>query len=120
MLPCKAGQPALAAQLLDHGRGVLLGQALDERTDLTALASSRPDLAARFNQLRDQLDPRLPGADPALAAGPDGQQAANAAASAGRPSSAATPPGHSTPCCRKCAAWPASAASCCRPRPRTC
>jgi len=78
----EAGQPALAVQLLDHGRGVLLGQALDERTDLTALATSRPDLAARFGQLRDQLDPAgLPAANPALAAGPDGQQAASAAAS---------------------------------------
>ena len=38
------------------GPGVLLGQALDTRTDLSALAEWHPDLAARFTVLRDNLD----------------------------------------------------------------
>lgn len=50
------GDNDLAVQLLEHGRGVLLGQALDARADLTALAVVRPDLAQRFAELRDQLD----------------------------------------------------------------
>jgi tetratricopeptide (TPR) repeat protein len=45
----------LAVQLLEQGRGVLLGQALDARTDLTALRTLRPQLATRFVNLRDQL-----------------------------------------------------------------
>jgi len=56
------GETDLAAELLEQGRGVLLGQALDAHTDLTALEGMRPDLAARFAQLRDQLDAaRTPG-----------------------------------------------------------
>jgi hypothetical protein len=51
-----AGQPGRAVELLDQGRGVLLGQALDTRTDLTALASQYPGLAKRFTVLRDTLD----------------------------------------------------------------
>jgi hypothetical protein len=50
------GQADLALRLLEQGRGVLLGQALDTRTDLTALERVRPDLARRFVQLREQLD----------------------------------------------------------------
>lgn len=38
------------------GRGVLLSQALDTRTDLTRLAERHPDLAAEFVRLRDPLD----------------------------------------------------------------
>ncbi|MGW6742892.1 CHAT domain-containing protein [Streptomyces sp. NPDC055025] len=45
-----------ALRLLEAGRAVLLGQALDTRSDLTDLNRQRPDLAARFVQLRDQLD----------------------------------------------------------------
>lgn len=48
-------QVDLALRLLEQGRGVLLGQALDTRTDLAALERARPDLASRFVQLRDQL-----------------------------------------------------------------
>ncbi|WP_347177105.1 CHAT domain-containing protein [Parafrankia sp. EAN1pec] len=51
-----AGLPERAIELFEQGRGVLLGQALDTRTDLTALAEQFPDLARRFIALRDDLD----------------------------------------------------------------
>jgi tetratricopeptide (TPR) repeat protein len=51
-----AGQPDRAVELFEQGRGVLLGQALDTRTDLTALTGEHPGLAARFTALRDDLD----------------------------------------------------------------
>ena len=58
-----AGLADRAVELFEQGRGVLLGQALDTRTDLTALAEQHPDLAARFTALRDDLDraETLPG-----------------------------------------------------------
>jgi hypothetical protein len=51
-----AGQRDRAVELFEQGRGVLLGQALDTRTDLTALAETHPELASRFAALRDELD----------------------------------------------------------------
>jgi tetratricopeptide (TPR) repeat protein len=51
-----AGLDGRAVELFEQGRGVLLGQALDTRTDLTALAEQHPGLAARFTVLRDDLD----------------------------------------------------------------
>jgi hypothetical protein len=51
-----AGLTDRAVELFEQGRGVLLGQALDTRTGLTALTEQRPDLAARFTVLRDDLD----------------------------------------------------------------
>jgi tetratricopeptide (TPR) repeat protein len=59
------GDTELAAESLEHGRGVLLSQAIDTRTDLTALAEKHPDLAERFIGLRDALDtdPGLPASD---------------------------------------------------------
>ncbi|MFD4322423.1 CHAT domain-containing protein [Streptomyces sp. NPDC058548] len=45
-----------ALQLLEAGRAVLLSLALDARSDLTDLHRKRPELAARFVRLRDQLD----------------------------------------------------------------
>ena len=51
-----------AVLLLEQGRAVLLGQALETRTDLTDLQASRRDLADRFLVLRDLLDtPDTPG-----------------------------------------------------------
>ncbi|GHI02866.1 hypothetical protein Scel_11870 [Streptomyces cellostaticus] len=47
---------ARALQLLETGRAVLLSQALDTRSDLTDLHEQYPELAARFVELRDQLD----------------------------------------------------------------
>ncbi|GAA1603531.1 MULTISPECIES: CHAT domain-containing protein [Kribbella] len=55
------GAPEQALQLLEHGRGVLLGQALDARTELTDLREQHPDLAGRFEELRSTLD--LPADD---------------------------------------------------------
>ena len=51
-----AGLTDRAVELFEQGRGVLLGQALDTRTDLTALAEQFPDLASRFTAMRDDLD----------------------------------------------------------------
>ena len=52
----RAGLPDRAVELFEQGRGILLSQALDIRTDLTALAREHRDLAARFAALRDELD----------------------------------------------------------------
>jgi len=52
----RAGQVGQAVTLFEQGRGVLLGQALDMRTDLTSLNQRYPDQAASFVQLRDVLD----------------------------------------------------------------
>jgi tetratricopeptide (TPR) repeat protein len=52
----RAGLPDRAVELLEQGRGILLGQALDTRSDLTALAEQHPGLADRFTSLRDALD----------------------------------------------------------------
>ena len=55
----RAGLTDRAVELLEQGRGILLGQALDTRTDLTDLAERHPGLADRFAAVRDVLD--LPG-----------------------------------------------------------
>jgi tetratricopeptide (TPR) repeat protein len=47
---------ARALGLLEAGRAVLFSQALDTRNDLTDLAGEHPELANRFERLRDQLD----------------------------------------------------------------
>ena len=52
----RLGETGLAVELLEQGRGFLLGQALDLHTDLTALERVRPDLAVRFAGLRERLD----------------------------------------------------------------
>ncbi len=57
----EAGQPDRAAQLWEQGRGVLFGQALDTRTDVTRLTERHPQLAAAFIRLRDELN-AVPGA----------------------------------------------------------
>lgn len=49
-----------ALRLLESGRAVLLGQALDLRGDLTRLRESHPELAARLTALRDRLDRPAP------------------------------------------------------------
>ncbi|MCA1675927.1 MAG: tetratricopeptide repeat protein, partial [Actinobacteria bacterium] len=68
--------PAMRAlRLLELGRGVLLSQALDTRSDLTDLHTSHPTLAARYVELRDHLDQdqavevTLPAEDPSTAPG---------------------------------------------------
>ncbi|MBL7517311.1 CHAT domain-containing protein [Frankia sp. CNm7] len=59
----RAGLIGRAVELFEQGRGVLLGQALDTRTDVTALAEQHPDLAASFIGLCTALDQAddLPG-----------------------------------------------------------
>ncbi len=52
----QAGDLDRAVELFEQGRAILLGQALDTRTDLTTLTDSHPDLARRFLALRDALD----------------------------------------------------------------
>jgi len=52
----RAGQLAGAVELFEQGRGILLGQALDARTDITALAESHEDLAGEFTALLNRLD----------------------------------------------------------------
>ena len=51
-----AGQPDRAIELLEQGRGVLWSQILGTRTDLTVLRQAQPDLAARLDRLRAELD----------------------------------------------------------------
>ncbi|GIE76263.1 hypothetical protein Aph02nite_22130 [Actinoplanes philippinensis] len=65
----RADEPADAVRLLEHGRGVLLGHALDTRTELTGLS---PDLAGRFVALRTALDrPEGAGFSASAGAGPE-------------------------------------------------
>ncbi|SDJ48878.1 CHAT domain-containing protein [Lentzea albidocapillata subsp. violacea] len=52
----QAGDPRLAVALLEQGRGVMLGHALDARTEITDLEEQHPDLARRFDELRTVLD----------------------------------------------------------------
>jgi hypothetical protein len=65
-----AGHLERAIELFEAGRAVLLGQALDTRTDLAdlaglaGLAGQHPDLAAEFTRLSTEIDqPRRRGAD---------------------------------------------------------
>jgi tetratricopeptide (TPR) repeat protein len=52
----EAGDPARAVTLLEQGRGVLLAQAIDGRSDLTDLREREPELADRFARLTQELD----------------------------------------------------------------
>ncbi|GHI83480.1 CHAT domain-containing protein [Streptomyces xanthophaeus] len=60
----QAGRPEQALEVLEHGRGVLLGRLLRSRdTDVARLRERAPELAERFVRLRDAQDP-----DPVTAA----------------------------------------------------
>ncbi len=50
------GRPEQAVELLDQGRSVLWGQALDARTDLAELARAHPEAAGRLAELRTALE----------------------------------------------------------------
>jgi tetratricopeptide (TPR) repeat protein len=52
-----AGRPERAIELLELGRGVLLAQAIEARSDLTALREADAELADSFEYLCAQLDP---------------------------------------------------------------
>ncbi|WP_410609441.1 CHAT domain-containing protein [Amycolatopsis sp. lyj-109] len=60
-----AGDPETAVRLLELGRGVLGGQVLQSRSDLSRLHAVAPDLAARLGAAFDRLTPSGPvtGAD---------------------------------------------------------
>ncbi|HUY46729.1 MAG TPA: CHAT domain-containing protein [Streptosporangiaceae bacterium] len=60
-----AGNAPQALALLEHGRGVLLAQALETRSDTTLLRDHAPALAGRFEDLRQQLNEPLQGDEPA-------------------------------------------------------
>ncbi|WP_217130882.1 CHAT domain-containing protein [Streptomyces sp. AC558_RSS880] len=57
----RCGRPGLAVGLLEHARGVILSHAFDTDSDLTRLRETAPDLAARFEELRDALDTATAG-----------------------------------------------------------
>ncbi|MGH3224079.1 MAG: CHAT domain-containing protein [Streptosporangiaceae bacterium] len=85
-----AGGPDAAVRalgLLELGRAVLHGQALDTRTDLTELRISHPALARRFTQLRDALE----------GAGDDGAISALTSVAGGPSPAAARPLGQVKP-----------------------
>ncbi|MFE3188015.1 CHAT domain-containing protein [Nocardia sp. NPDC059240] len=50
-----AKQPARAVELLEHCRGILLGEAMDDRRDFAELAAAAPQLAAELAAVRDRL-----------------------------------------------------------------
>jgi len=52
----QTGEPGSALALLEQGRGVMLGHAIDARTELTDLHERHPDLARRFAEVRTALD----------------------------------------------------------------
>ncbi len=52
----RCGRPGLAVRLLEQARGVLLSHAFDADSDLTRLRAVAPELAHRFETLRDALD----------------------------------------------------------------
>ena len=51
-----AEDPYHSLQLLELGRGILANLQLEVRSDISVLATSRPDLAQQFQKLRDQID----------------------------------------------------------------
>ncbi|MES4889533.1 CHAT domain-containing protein [Streptomyces sp. NPDC096012] len=51
-----AGEPELAVQLLEHGRGVLLWQAVSARGEWERLRAAHPEPAELFLRLRDRID----------------------------------------------------------------
>ncbi|MCX4970788.1 CHAT domain-containing protein [Streptomyces sp. NBC_00654] len=52
----RCGRPWLAVGLLEQARGVILSHAFDADSDLTRLREAAPDLADRFEELREALD----------------------------------------------------------------
>ncbi|MFE3188018.1 CHAT domain-containing protein [Nocardia sp. NPDC059240] len=68
-----ARRPRRAVELLEQCRGILLGEAMEDRRDMTELDAVAPELASELTELRNQLtaledavrrDPRLVYADP--------------------------------------------------------
>ena len=65
-----------AVELFEQGRGVLMTQMLDSRTDLTDLAEEHPDLADRIRQALVELNHPVPSSASRRGAGMDPQEAA--------------------------------------------
>lgn len=59
-----AGEPARAAALLEHGRGMLLSRTLALRTDATAMRVAHPALAAELEEARRELTAPVCDSDP--------------------------------------------------------
>ncbi|MEW2630130.1 CHAT domain-containing protein [Streptomyces sp. NPDC048389] len=55
----RAGRAERAVELIEQGRGILLAQALENRTDHSELRARAPELDHRLRQILDELD-RLP------------------------------------------------------------
>ncbi|MFF8288736.1 CHAT domain-containing protein [Streptomyces sp. NPDC016309] len=64
----RAGKPERAVELLEQGRGILLAQSLENRTEHTGPRAVAPELADSLRRVLDELD-RLPEAPHATAAG---------------------------------------------------
>ncbi|KAH6854937.1 CHAT domain-containing protein [Chaetomium sp. MPI-CAGE-AT-0009] len=55
-LSIQAGEgPSRALELLELGRGLILGLLIEDRSDVSGLAATRPGLAADFERLRDAI-----------------------------------------------------------------
>ncbi len=67
-----AGEPRRAIELAEHARGVLIAEAFDAHADLAELRARAPDLASRFEALRDDLN-TAGLAQPRLASAGDGE-----------------------------------------------
>ncbi|MEU2247017.1 CHAT domain-containing protein [Streptomyces sp. NPDC019224] len=59
-LAIEAGRPDYALALLEQGRGVLLGQGLEDRADVSRLREADPARAAEFERVRDELSAPSP------------------------------------------------------------
>ncbi|MFD7285850.1 CHAT domain-containing protein [Streptomyces sp. NPDC059863] len=71
----RGGRPGLAVGLLEQARGVLLSHAFDADSDLTRLRETAPELADRFEELRDALDTATDSRDQGLLEeGPEGRR----------------------------------------------
>ncbi|MFF5219404.1 CHAT domain-containing protein [Micromonospora sp. NPDC000442] len=66
-----SGEPELALELIEAGRGVLIGQALELRDDLARLATYAPDLVDAFERLRTDIETLEGAHDEGLGSGAD-------------------------------------------------
>lgn len=60
------GDVSAAVELAELGRGIVLSNQLDARSDITALQRAAPDLASEFELLRAELDAERPAATGAM------------------------------------------------------
>ncbi|KAH6665282.1 CHAT domain-containing protein [Plectosphaerella plurivora] len=56
-----AGETEDALKYLEQGRAVILGHLIDSRSDISSLAQNSPDLARRYERLRDEVNTPLRG-----------------------------------------------------------